>query len=267
MPNVTVASFNAHVATDGWGRPYNLVEACRQLEADVIVLQEIFTPPDGPSQAEEVASELGYECRQLPLARAWRRLAPVWEGRGWEPSRALGRHTKSLRVGGRGLTAAKGGDLPGFEEGTWGAAILSKHRVAGSETIELGRLGRDYARRAALVVRIEVGAGTEQLFTVIGTHAAHLTAGSPLQFRRLRAALAHGDGPAALAGDMNLWGPPLSLLFPGWRRAVRGRTWPAWRPHSQTDHILVNAGVDVLAANVVYAGNSDHRAVKATLRW
>ncbi len=186
MPSVTVASFNAHVGTDGWGRPYDLVGACRQLEAGVIVLQEIFTPLDGLSQAEEIAAELGYECRQLPLARAWRRRVPVWDGKGWEPSRALGRRTKSLRVGGRGLPSGHGADLAAFEEGTWGVAVLSRHDVVGSETIELGRLGRDYARRAALVVEIDVGGSRERPFSVIGTHAAHLTAGSPLQFRRLR---------------------------------------------------------------------------------
>jgi endonuclease/exonuclease/phosphatase family metal-dependent hydrolase len=66
---------------------------------------------------------------------------------------------------------------------------------------------------------------------------------------------------------MNLWGPPLVLLLPGWRRAVKGRTWPAWRPHSQTDHILVSAGVGVVDGRVVYVGNSDHRAVRAELKW
>jgi len=66
---------------------------------------------------------------------------------------------------------------------------------------------------------------------------------------------------------MNLWGPPLSLLLPGWRRAVRGRTWPAWRPHSQPDHIFVNEAVAVGGSSVVRAGNSDHRAVRAILRF
>jgi len=266
MPDGTVASFNAHVGTDGWGRPYDLIGACRKLDAGVIVLQETFAPLDAPSEAEEIASELGYEFRELPLARAWRSRVPVWEGKGWEPTRALGRRTKSLRVGGKGLAAA-GDDIAAFEEGTWGLAILSRHEVVGSDTIELGRLGKDYARRAALVVQLDVSGRGDRPFTVVGTHAAHLTAGSPLQFHRLRAALAGRVGPAALAGDMNLWGPPLVLLLPGWRRAVKGRTWPAWRPHSQTDHILVSAGVGVVDGRVVYVGNSDHRAVRAELKW
>lgn len=267
MPGVTVASFNIHAATDGWGRPYDLVGACRQLDSDLIVMQEVFSPLDGASQAEDVASELGWDCVGLPLAGAWRRRVPIWEGKGWEPHRPLPRQDQAMRVGHRvaGIRARQAG---AFEEGTWGLAVLSRHEIVGSETIELGRLRRDYTRRAALVVEVDLAATAGgHDFTVVGTHGAHVTAGSPIQFRRLNAALSRRRGPAALAGDMNLWGPPLSLLFPGWKRAVKGRTWPAWRPHSQTDHILVNAGVDVTGGQVVYAGNSDHRAVRAELRW
>ena len=38
---------------------------------------------------------------------------------------------------------------------------------------------------------------------------------------------------------MNLWGPPIHAFLGQWQRAVKGKTWPAWRPHSQLDHILV----------------------------
>ncbi len=44
---------------------------------------------------------------------------------------------------------------------------------------------------------------------------------------------------------MNLWGPPVSSYFRGWRRGVTGRTWPALRPHSQLDHVLVTPPVTV----------------------
>jgi len=58
MPELSVASFNAHAGMDGWGRPYDLTEACRHLDADVIVLQEIFAPLNAISQADEVAAAL-----------------------------------------------------------------------------------------------------------------------------------------------------------------------------------------------------------------
>jgi endonuclease/exonuclease/phosphatase family metal-dependent hydrolase len=103
---------------------------------------------------------------------------------------------------------------------------------------------------------------------VAGTHMAHLSSGSPVQFARLRRELATcaSGGPAVLAGDLNLWGPPVDALLRGWRRAVRGRTWPAWRPHSQPDHVLVHGDVEVVRGEVFEHAGSDHRPVRAMLR-
>ena len=48
---------------------------------------------------------------------------------------------------------------------------------------------------------------------------------------------------------------------------MRGRTWPASRPHSQIDHILVRRGdgTEVLDREVLPDVGSDHRPVRATL--
>jgi endonuclease/exonuclease/phosphatase family metal-dependent hydrolase len=242
------------------------VEACRHLDADVIVLQEIYAPLDGASQSDDIAAALDYTPVELPLARAWRRREPILHGKRWEPRKVLPTTMRALRVGGR-VDHSKRSELAGYEEGTWGIAVLSRPRVVTTEAIALGRLKRDFTHRGALVVDLEVGTGNEGEFTVVGTHAAHLTVGSPMQIRRLYRELPTTTRPAAFVGDMNMWGPPLSLLLPGWTRAVRGRTWPAWRPHSQTDHILVNRPVTVVRGEVVHAGNSDHLAVRAELRW
>jgi endonuclease/exonuclease/phosphatase family metal-dependent hydrolase len=274
VPEITVASFNTHAAMDGWGRPYDLAEACRALEADVIVLQEVFAPLNGRSQAEELAGVLGYSCHELPLARSWRRANPIWHGKGWEPRKTFPNYQKALKVGGR----ISGAERPeGYEEGTWGLAVLSRRPVIRTEALELGTLRRDFTWRGALLVEVGVQGGPGgsgglagsdgSSFTVVGTHAAHLTSGSPIQFRRLRESLPGKSTPAALAGDMNLWGPPLTLLLPAWRRAVKGRTWPARRPHSQPDHILVTRVVEVLEASVVRAGNSDHLPLRTALSW
>ena len=64
---------------------------------------------------------------------------------------------------------------------------------------------------------------------------------------------------------MNMWGPPASSFFRGWRRAVIGRTWPAHRPHSQLDHVLVTPAIEVVDARVADATGSDHRPVVVTL--
>jgi endonuclease/exonuclease/phosphatase family metal-dependent hydrolase len=64
---------------------------------------------------------------------------------------------------------------------------------------------------------------------------------------------------------MNLWGPPVISYVRGWRRSVTGRTWPADRPHSQLDHVMVTPPVAVTGARIGEFAGSDHRPVLATL--
>jgi endonuclease/exonuclease/phosphatase family metal-dependent hydrolase len=127
------------------------------------------------------------------------------------------------------------------------------------------QLARDPGRRA--VVRAVVDAGGTP-FTVVGTHLPLLKVPVWRLAPALRAALPGPGEPGAFAGDMNMWGWCAERLAgPGWRRAVRGRTYPSPRPHSQTDHILANDAVRVVAAEVVPQVLSDHRPVRARLRF
>ena len=84
--------------------------------------------------------------------------------------------------------------------------------------------------------------------------------------RALRPQLPAGDRAVVVAGDCNLWGPGVVRMLPGWRRAVLGRTYPAHRPHSQIDHVLVRDNITVLSGEVLAATPSDHRPVRARLR-
>jgi endonuclease/exonuclease/phosphatase family metal-dependent hydrolase len=72
---VVVASFNLHAGVDGWGRPYDVVDACRLLQADVLVLQESWRSSDGDDLAGSVGSELGYSVVSRTLATG-RRAGP-----------------------------------------------------------------------------------------------------------------------------------------------------------------------------------------------
>ncbi|HUZ08985.1 MAG TPA: endonuclease/exonuclease/phosphatase family protein [Acidimicrobiales bacterium] len=266
-PDLVVASFNVHAGVDGWGRPWDVVEGVRSLEADVVVLQEVWSPADGPSTAQTIGSSLGYRVFERSLARG-RRATPHpgadhrwmrsldWRGEG----HAL--YLNSERpLPGRVLRSARFGEA---EPGSWGIAVLSRLPVVSDRVIDLGRLPRDRVTRAALVLQVDVGG---RPLTVIGTHMSHLTYGSPAHFLRLQRVLRDlTDGqPSVLAGDMNLWGPPTSLFFGEWRRAVSGRTWPSWRPHSQIDHILVRGPVTPAGGTVMPACGSDHLAVRAHL--
>jgi endonuclease/exonuclease/phosphatase family metal-dependent hydrolase len=295
--SVVVANFNVHAGVDGWGRPFDVVAACRSIDADVLVLEECWAPggePDGDPHgkpgrgarqpangagdvpvdaggvgtAQAVAAALGYEPHELTLATGRRaqprpdatdRWMQSMDWRGASHAIYLDQHRPMSRAIARS---------PRFLEaspGRWGIAVLSRLPVVDRREVDLGRLRRDRARRGALLVRIDVGGG--RTLTVVGTHMTHLSYGSPLQFTRLRRRLAPlvDDGPAVLVGDMNLWGPPVAAMMPGWRRVVRGKTWPAWRPHSQVDHILARGPVRVLGNEVLPMAGSDHRPVRAHL--
>jgi endonuclease/exonuclease/phosphatase family metal-dependent hydrolase len=102
--------------------------------------------------------------------------------------------------------------------------------------------------------------------SVAGTHMPHLHFGSHRTWAELRAGLGSAARPdAVLCGDMNTWGPLVAVFMPGWRRAVVGRTWPAWRPHSQIDHILVHGSMRVTSGRVLPNAGSDHRPVRASI--
>src|SRR5579863_6352759 len=172
-PSFSVATFNAHAGTDGWGRPYDVVAACRAIDADVLVLEENWAPDDGPSLAGLVAAALGYEAREHALAGGrlalphpdadarWMRSFD-WRGR----SHAIFLDSERP-FGPRVLRSRRFVDA---RPGRWGLAVLSRLPVTDTRVIELGRLARDRARRAALVVTVDAGLPV----TVIGTHMSHI---------------------------------------------------------------------------------------------
>jgi endonuclease/exonuclease/phosphatase family metal-dependent hydrolase len=162
--------------------------------------------------------------------------------------------------------------------GVVGIAILSRLPALLIGQLALGRIpGDPTPERGGLHVQVDVG-GTP--VEVVGVHlSSRLPYGPPVQLRRLAPQLPPPDRPAIVAGDCNFWGPGvvgfLSGTRPtvlaggpeaGWRRAVRGRTWPASRPHSQIDHILVRGGIQPLRGEVLPDVGSDHRPVRARLR-
>ncbi len=270
MTRLTLANFNTHAGIDGWGRPFDVVGACRELQADVLVLQEVWAP-SGQALAADVADALGYEAHTFTMARAVLH-PPFPEGHGgasWGPPRYR-RRGVGLRLDVHRRPAPETAPAPdrvparvaGLRAGTVGLAVLSRLPVRHSQLVELGRMLGDQARRAALVVDLEVAG---HRLVVAGTHMPHLSKGSLVQFRRLHRALATSGTDMVLLGDMNLFGPPLEVLFRGWRRAVRGRTWPAWRPLAQIDHVLVTPGLTVVDAAVKNVGRSDHLAVRVTV--
>ncbi len=261
-PAVRVASFNVHMGVDGWGRPFDVVAECEALDADVLVLQEAWTPDDGsPGTAVRIAEQLGYHVvaeAHLASARLYEPVAT--SSRRWGP--ALGQVRKTLRLDEERWKVAAGPPGRVARHGRWGIALLCRVPSRDARVLDLGKLRRDPASRAVLRCTVDLG---DRGLVVHGTHMSHITHLSPAQYRRLARLLPPLDTPALLAGDMNMWGPPASSFFTGWRRAVIGRTWPSRRPHSQLDHILVTPAVTVVDARVAASSGSDHRPVVVTL--
>jgi endonuclease/exonuclease/phosphatase family metal-dependent hydrolase len=266
-PSLVVATFNLHAGVDGWGRPFDIEKAVGSLDADVIVLQEVWKPPATPSTAQSVASALGYEVFEQALATGRRAGPHPQADHRWMRAFDWRGNSHAIYLDSeRTLPPAvvRSTRFAQAETGSWGIAVITRLPVLSHKVIDLGMPPRDRTQRAALVVRVDVEG---RPVTVAGTHMTHLTYGSPKYFVRMNRTLTDltGDEPAVLAGDMNLWGPPTTMLLRGWRRAVTGRTWPSWRPHSQIDHIFVKGPLAVTDGSVMPAGGSDHRAIRARL--
>jgi endonuclease/exonuclease/phosphatase family metal-dependent hydrolase len=242
MPDVTLGSFNLHMGrgTGGHDAPfYDVVTAVKEIDSDILVLQEAWVPDGDEGQVMEIAEALDYRIAvSFTIARA--------------------SCHEQVRLESR--TGAAG-------NGDWVIAILSRLPVRQTAVVPLEpQLPRDPGRRALLMATLDAEGDP---FCVIGTHMPLLKDPVWRLAPALRAALPPADMPAAFAGDMNMWGWCVDRMVPqGWRRAVRGRTYPAHRPHSQTDHILVTPPVEVMDSEIVpQTTMSDHRPIRARLRF
>jgi endonuclease/exonuclease/phosphatase family metal-dependent hydrolase len=259
---LVVGACNLHGGVAVAGGEVDLLGVLERLRADVAVLPEAWCPADWASPltglpvAARADLDVGHHWWQ-PFGRGWR-----WTDR--RPNRRGRRRPPVLVDGPPDRPPARGPAPGGAEPGTVGLLVVSRWPARRVEAVDLGRLPRDRVRRFALVVELETPAGP---VPVVGTHLAHLSQGSPWQFRRLGRLLDEQPDGVVLAGDLNLFGPLVERLLPGYRRGVRGRTWPATRPVAQPDHLLVRwPGPWVVRAGRVLAPvGSDHRPLRAVL--
>jgi endonuclease/exonuclease/phosphatase family metal-dependent hydrolase len=205
----------------------------RGFDADVVVVPEAWRDLSGEGILDALVDD-GYRIEILPFVR--------FEHGVNEPHRGH----------------------PG--EGVWELALCSRLPISGRWTVPIGSIGNDPASpRSALVCTIDVH-GTP--VDVVAVHvSSRLWTFAPVRhLNGLRRNLPPADRLAVVAGDCNLWGPGVVSVLPGWRRAFRGRTFPAVHPHSQIDHILVRDNLSAVWGEVLGATPSDHRPVRARLR-
>ncbi|HVA52725.1 MAG TPA: endonuclease/exonuclease/phosphatase family protein [Acidimicrobiales bacterium] len=261
-----VATFNLHAGVDGWGRPTRVLEVIKELDADVLILPELWRGDDGPDFYEDLRSSLHLEGDFAALARAER----VTSGQGgstWQPRLAHLVGERGLYFAGhRSLTKAQLANRARHhrvEHGTWGLGLLTRLEIEDVRAISLGRLARERVQRALLVARLKEN---DRSFYVLAIHGAHLSHGSHRQYQRVSEIVETLDPslPILIGGDFNSWRPLLRLLLPGWHTLAAGRTWPAARPHSQIDHLL-GRGPWKTTKNFTRDGGSDHLALVADL--
>jgi endonuclease/exonuclease/phosphatase family metal-dependent hydrolase len=213
------------------GQRFDIAAVVRTFDADIVVVPESWRPIDGESVLDPLYAD-GYAIERTQMAQMKPRRPPKK------------RH-------------------PGA--GFWELAVCSRFPITATREVPIGSAPGDaISPRRALACTIDVRG------TPLDVYAVHTSSkvmyGSPLvHLWHLARQLPQENGPAIVAGDCNFWGPGVVAILRGWRRAVRGRTWPAPRPHSQIDHILVNDKVEVRRGEVLPAAHSDHRPVRADL--
>jgi endonuclease/exonuclease/phosphatase family metal-dependent hydrolase len=264
---VRVATFNLHAGVDGWGRPTQVLEHVVALDADVMILPELWRGEGGHDFYGELRDRLAMNGAFAPLATGQRVTTGVG-GRTWQPMLAhfTGEHGLYFDEH-RSLTKAqrtRRGDLGAVEHGQWGLGLLTRLAIEDIRVETLDRLPREKVRRAFIVARLN---DRGRSFYVIAVHGAHLSHGSYRQYRRISKFVDSLDPsvPILLAGDFNCWRPLLRTLLPGWTSMVRARTWPARMPHSQIDHILTRGPWQSLGG-FASDGGSDHRALVADVQ-
>jgi endonuclease/exonuclease/phosphatase family metal-dependent hydrolase len=266
---LSVANFNMHCGMDGWGRPFDYIGAMASFDADVIVLEEVWTVSgEETGQAEAAAAALGYTVFTHELGQG-RRIRPQATAKGsWIAQPSFSDAKRALYMDGQRPQPAKVQALARWQEaepGTWGIAVLVRPELAieATKVLPLQQLRADVVRRAALVVDLTVAG---RPVSVVGTHMPHIPYGSHRTWAELRRILRTEARPdAVLSGDMNTWGPLVRFFLPGWHRAVVGRTWPSWSPHSQIDHIVTRGALRPLSGEVLPDAGSDHRPIRTTL--
>jgi endonuclease/exonuclease/phosphatase family metal-dependent hydrolase len=235
----TVAAFNAHWGIGRFGRyhgvRFDAARVVRGFGADLVVVPESWRDDNGAGMLDELRDD-GYHVETTALMSMRNR-----------PRRRNSDRHAVPRLG------------------AWELAVCSRFPVLEHRLIPMGAVRADSTGpRHALAVTVAIdGVAVDMIGLHVSSKVYRL---APVQHvLNLRRGLG-ADRPQVLAGDFNFWGPPLGLLLRDWKPAVRGRTYPSRRPHSQIDHVLVRGGIRVLGGEVLAETPSDHRPVRARLR-
>jgi endonuclease/exonuclease/phosphatase family metal-dependent hydrolase len=260
--DVRVATFNICSGRDpatGAIEPARLKDAVREINADVLALQEVDRGQPRSAycdQARDAADAM--EC----APGDWRFAAALHgtPGESWE---------------------AAGSTRPDDGGPAYGVALLSRLPILEWREIRLPAppvrvrtpvilaggdrratvLMLEDEPRVALVAVVKTSSGP---LTVVSTHLSFIVGWNVRQLRQLNRQLRGLPRPLVLAGDLNLPGR-LPAVITGMQPGVRARTFPAPAPRLQLDHVLMDGIAGREAGRAVQLALSDHRALVVEL--
>lgn len=249
-----VATFNIlHGRTVGDGvDPQRLQECVRQLNPDVLALQEVDVdqPRSGRVDLTAAAAEAMGAVEHRFVAAISGTPGATW-------------------------IAATGREQPG--SAAYGIALLSRFPAVSWQVVRMPRIPLrfpmylpgpnkvivvDEEPRAAVIARLQTPLG---LMTVANTHLSFVPGWNRRQLRRLARDLRGLPGPRLLVGDLNMT-PAAVHRCSGMRPLASAVTFPAPSPSRQLDHILTDADdLRASAANADLMPISDHRPLVVDL--
>jgi endonuclease/exonuclease/phosphatase family metal-dependent hydrolase len=229
-----------------------LADAVRELDADILALQEVDCdqPRSGMADLTAVAAEAMRAVSHRFVAAIAGTPGATWMA-------ATGREQPGTAAYGIAL-------LSRFPAETW--QVVRLPRIPGRFPMYLPEPGRvkiiNEEPRAAMIGRLDTPLGP---LTVANTHLSFVPGWNRVQMRRLIRDLRGFPGPRILMGDLNTT-PPTPTRWTTMRPLGEAVTFPAGAPERQLDHILTDDPLlRVERCAAVSLPISDHRALVADI--
>jgi endonuclease/exonuclease/phosphatase family metal-dependent hydrolase len=248
---IRLATFNilhGRSVHDGAVHTDRLVDSIKQLDADILALQEVDLdqPRSGKADLTAVAAEA--------MGAVSHRFVAAING-----------------TPGATWMAATGREQPGTA--AYGIALLSRYLAESWQVVHLPRIPMRFPMylpgprrvmvvheepRAAMIATIDTPIGP---LTIANTHLSFVPGWNRVQLRRLFRDLRGFAGPRVLMGDLNMT-PPTPRRWTGMRPLGEAPTFPAEGPCNQLDHILTDdSSLRVDGCSSPRLPVSDHRAL------